>query len=108
LLSPNKPKPPPTPRAPKLATDPVILEAYLHANKHRVELQSSTLCGCFFCFRVFGFADITKWIDADQTALCPRCGIDAVLGSSSGQMINDAFLRRMHMHWFATSGTKYR
>jgi hypothetical protein len=108
VLSPNKPKLPSQPRAPKVAADPIILEAYLHANKHRVELQRSTSCGCFFCFRLFGFDDITKWIDANQTALCPRCGIDAVLGSSSGHIINDAFLRRMHMHWFATSGTKYR
>ena len=108
MLSPNKPKQPPQPRTPKAAADPIILEAYLHANKHRTELQSSAACGCFFCFKQFGFVDITKWIDANQTALCPRCGIDAVLGSSSGHVISDSFLRKMHMHWFATSGTKYR
>jgi hypothetical protein len=106
MLNPNKPKP--APRAPKAPPDPTVLAAYLHATKHRSELQTSDKCGCFFCFRLFGFTDITKWIDSNQTALCPRCGIDAVLGSSSGYVITDQFLRRMHLHWFATSGTKYR
>jgi hypothetical protein len=108
MLNENKPKTPPQPRAPKVATDPAILEAYGHAKNHRAELQSSTSCGCFFCFRLFGFGDITNWIDAKQTALCPRCGVDAVLGSSSTYMIKEPFLRKMHLHWFATSGTKYR
>jgi hypothetical protein len=104
----NRPKRPIQPRLPKTAPDPVVLEAYLHAKRHRVELQSSEQCGCFFCFRLFPFGDITRWIDANETALCPGCGIDAVLGSSSGYVIRDSFLRRMHLHWFATTGTKYR
>jgi hypothetical protein len=100
MFSPTKPKLPPQPREPKPATDPMLLGAHLHANKHRAELETSTSCACFFCFGLFAFGDITKWIDADQTALCPRCGIDAVLGSSSGYTIKNTFLRRMHMHWF--------
>ena len=108
MLNPNKPKHVPQPRAPKPPPDPTVLEAHAHANKHRSELQASTHCGCFFCFRQFGFGDITKWIDANQTALCPKCGIDAVIGSSSGYVISDVFLRKMHLHWFATSGSKFR
>jgi hypothetical protein len=81
--------------------DPICVAAHKHASRHRAELQTSGACGCFFCFRQFGFAEIAHWIDGNQTALCPRCGIDAVIGSGSGFLINDGFLRRMHRQWFA-------
>jgi hypothetical protein len=74
--------------------------AHVHSSAHRAELAASTACGCFFCFRIFPFADIVRWTDTNQTALCPRCGIDAVLGDASGFPIDDTFLRSMHRHWF--------
>ncbi len=79
----------------------ICIEAHKHASKHRAELDNSALCGCFFCFRTFQIADVTAWTDANQTALCPRCGVDAVLGSASGHTIDDRFLRRMHQHHFS-------
>jgi hypothetical protein len=82
---------------------PVPLEyttAKEHASKHRVELEASERCGCFFCFRQFPTATIKQWVDANQTALCPHCGIDAVIGSAHTVM-NDRFLRKMHGHYFA-------
>jgi hypothetical protein len=81
--------------------------AHVHSSAHRDELATSTSCGCFFCFRIFGYKEIDRWIDGNQTALCPKCGIDAVLGDASGFPIGDAFLRRMHRHWF-TMHTKHR
>ena len=75
--------------------------ALVHASKHREELDRSTRCACFFCFRSFATADITAWIDKNQTALCPRCGLDSVLGTASGHILDDRFLRRMHQHHFA-------
>jgi len=75
-------------------------EAYKHASKHRVELEASARCGCFFCFRTFPPASIKAWIDASQTALCPSCGVDSVIGNASSQRIDDAFLRKMHVHYF--------
>jgi hypothetical protein len=74
--------------------------AHVHASAHREELASSNQCACYFCFRTFGFADIVRWTDGNQTALCPKCGIDAVLGDASGFAIDERFLRRMHDHWF--------
>ncbi|MEP6864202.1 MAG: cytoplasmic protein [Deltaproteobacteria bacterium] len=77
------------------------IEAYTRASKHRVELDNSALCGCFFCFRTFATADIKAWIDGAQTALCPKCGIDAVIGSASGYTIDNGFLRQLHTHYFS-------
>ena len=83
------------------AVDPQLTEARQHASRHRVELEASARCGCFFCFRTFPPASIKAWIDASQTALCPGCGVDSVIGSASSHRIDDAFLRRMHGQFFS-------
>jgi hypothetical protein len=77
--------------------------AHKHASRHRAEIESSSRCGCFFCFRSFASTDIKVWIDSNQTALCPRCGVDSVIGTASQHRIDDAFLRGMHAHFFSTS-----
>lgn len=74
-----------------------FIAAHKHSSKHRAQLEASNACACFFCFRKFGHAEIKKWVDAGQTALCPHCGIDSVLGNASVR-IDDAFLRNMHQH----------
>ncbi len=78
-----------------------FIAAKEHTSRHRAELNASTRCGCFFCFRTFAATDVKAWIDTDTTALCPHCGVDSVLGDASGHSISDGFLRRMHQHYFA-------
>ena len=60
--------------------------AQVHASKHRVEIEASEQCGCFFCFRTFAPSAIKSWTDGNQTALCPHCGVDSVLGSAYTQL----------------------
>jgi NTP pyrophosphatase (non-canonical NTP hydrolase) len=40
--------------------------------------------------------EIFEWIDNGVTALCPKCGIDAVLPYNLG----DTVLKQMHDYWF--------
>lgn len=80
--------------------DPSHIKAHKHSSIHRVELKASTFCGCFYCLAVFPPNEITQWIDDDQTALCPKCEIDSVIGSASGFPITPDFLMRVHDHWF--------
>jgi len=54
---------------------------------------------------MFSPNEIAEWIDGDQTAMCPKCGIDAVIGSYTGYPINGDFLGKMQEHWFY-SGSK--
>lgn len=74
--------------------------AKAQASRHRAAITASTRCACFFCFRTFPSSSIKAWIDASTTALCPGCGIDAVLGDASVESIADGFLRRMHQYHF--------
>ena len=42
-----------------------------------------------------------EWIIDDQlTGLCPYCGIDSVIGESSGYPITKEFLEKMRNYWF--------
>lgn len=79
----------------------LCIAAHKHSSRHREEIEASARCGCFFCFRIFRSQDIKAWIDANQTALCPKCGVDSVIGSASNHRLDDVFLRTMHRHFFS-------
>ena len=79
--------------------------AHQHSSNHRKQIEKSQLCGCFYCLKLFHPAKITEWVDEDkdevgQTALCPYCGIDSVIGSSSGIPLTRDFLYGMQQVWF--------
>jgi hypothetical protein len=74
--------------------------AHKHSFKNRDEVEKSELCACFYCEKNFIFAAITEWVDDDQTAMCPFCGIDSVLGSACGFELSKDFLHRMNERWF--------
>lgn len=80
--------------------DPDLGRAHEHCIRHRAEVEASEICGCFYCLSTFPPTEIVEWIDDGQTALCPRCPVDAVLGSASGLPITRGFLERMHERWF--------
>ena len=46
--------------------------------------------------------EITRYADDNSigTAICPYCGVDAVIGESSGLPITKTFLEKMHNKWF--------
>ncbi len=78
-----------------------IRQAHAFCGGHRAQLLQDERCGCFYCLHIFSPIEITDWIDTDGvTALCPHCGIDAVIGESSGYPVTAEFLRQMRRYWF--------
>jgi NAD-dependent SIR2 family protein deacetylase len=77
-----------------------IQAAHKHSIHHRAEIMLSTLCGCFHCFATFSPSDVSEWTDQEDTALCPKCGIDSVIGDRAGFPISREFLQTMKAHWF--------
>ncbi len=59
-------------------------------------------CQCFYCLETFHAEQVTRWIDDGQTALCPKCGIDAVLPAGATH-ISDALIRKLQSIYFGTS-----
>ena len=79
--------------------------AHSHSINHRDELLKSEKCGCFYCKKIFTPSEIKEWVDENEkgignTALCPFCGIDSVIGDASGYIIDANFLAMMHRAWF--------
>ena len=65
-------------------------------------LKTSRQCACFFCNNLFPACEITEWCcDAQgNTALCPYCGIDSVIGDAAKYPLTPEFILAMHRYWF--------
>ncbi len=89
-----------------------LLAAYRYVSNNWTQIQASQRCGCCSCLQIFPPDEIVAWSGLDmnniddpqaignQTALCPRCGNEAVLGDKSGFPIQAGFLLRMNEAWF--------
>jgi hypothetical protein len=85
--------------------DKLLSEIHGTSANHRSLIERSDICGCFYCRRMFAASEITAWTDTDdrgvgQTALCPHCGIDAVIGSGSGHRITPELLADLRRRFF--------
>ena len=69
--------------------EPDHVDAHRFCINNKRALMENTLCGCFYCMRIFKPESITEWTRDwhDFTALCPHCGIDSVIGENSGYPI---------------------
>jgi hypothetical protein len=86
-----------------MAEEYPTIAAHRKSSNHRDEILASALCGCFYCCETFSPLEIEEWVDEDTTALCPRCGIDSVIGAASGYPIDKGFLGAMRRHWFGNA-----
>ncbi len=97
---------------PKDANTPDYIVAHEKSFLNSDEIEASDICGCFYCISTFKPEEITIWWDSlegipeyldnafSQTATCPNCGIDSVIGSASGYLINKEVLTKMKSYWF--------
>ena len=74
-------------------------QLHRHTRANQLELEASEVCGCIACERIYFPSEIVRWLE-NGTALCPHCGVDAVVGSASGIPIIPGVLRRAHERWF--------
>ena len=79
-----------------------IIAAHALCSNNKAMLLKDKKCGCFYCLSIFEPSEINEWIKdtADDTALCPYCGIDSVIGESSGYPLTTEFLSEMKQYWF--------
>jgi len=63
--------------------------------------------GVFYCLETFAPSEISTWVPESgggETAVCPRCQIDSVIGSASGVNMSDDFFAEMAGYWFDAAG----
>lgn len=76
-----------------------------HTFRNKNELKESVLCACFCCLEIFSPQDIQIWADRGETAICPYCNLDSVIGDQSGYPITSELLQGLHDKHFLTSCT---
>ena len=54
----------------------LLLQLYIYRN----DLEKDCKCGCFYCLKIFNPSVIDGWWDHEDTAVCPYCRIDSVIG----------------------------
>jgi hypothetical protein len=99
---------------------PDLVELHGHSFRNSSEVRASAMCGCFACLNTFPSGDIVEWWDRERsmqsesnlactdegmTAVCPRCGFDAVLGNQCGRELTGELLAQMQKMWFAEPET---
>lgn len=71
------------------------------SSDHRKEVLRVAYVCCFYCLQNYKPKEIKEWCDKGETALCPKCGIDAVLPFHMGTEA----LQEMHDRWFKKGKT---
>ena len=79
--------------------EPDYIAAHKYCMFNRRFIEKDKRCGCFHCLKVFDTKEL-EWVDFGLTALCPYCGIDAVIGESAGYPLTEEFLKKMNAYWF--------
>ena len=77
--------------------------ARTHCTGNRRELESSVQARCIYCTQTFAPDKIVEWItdSSSESAVCPHCDVDAVIGSASGiPLQDDQLFADLRKHWF--------
>ena len=77
-----------------------IIKAHQYSSNNIKILQNDNKCGCFYCLKIFSPKEIKEYLENEGTAICPYCGIDSIIGESSGYPITKYFLEAMYHYWF--------
>jgi hypothetical protein len=80
-------------------TEELIKNLSNYSKRNKVYIDASEKCGCYFCLKIFKPKDIKEWTDKGETAICPFCSVDSVIGDSTSK-IESEFLEQASKYWF--------
>lgn len=80
-----------------------LVLAHQNCRHNRALLRKSDFCGCYQCGEIFKPSCLLAedWTDGGETALCPYCGMDSIIGDAAGFPISEGFLHEMKEHRFS-------
>lgn len=68
---------------------------------NKARLADAKDCGCFHCLSHFPASAAEYWDDeGGETAVCPECGVDSVIGEYDNKRVSDDLLRAMNERFF--------
>lgn len=78
-----------------------LKDAHRHTSHNRREVDASKFCCCISCRTFFKPSEIDCYADEGDTAICPYCDCDAVLGDACGIKLTDELLEDLHQKYFS-------
>lgn len=86
-----------------MSRSPLLAQLHALSSHHRAVVETSR-CSCFYCLARFEGSEVKQWVDGGQTAVCPRCFIDAVLPEAGLPVpLSEEVLAEMNTAYFASS-----
>ena len=70
------------------------------AMKNRKMIEQSSLVGCYSCCKIFDSKDVKEYTDRNETALCPHCNVDCLVGNQCGFVLEESILIKARQYWF--------
>lgn len=70
-----------------------------HTIENKKQVLASQTCRCANCLATFSGAEVTEFTDKGKTAVCPKCGVEAVLPDCV-EGLDDQLLQEIHDYWF--------
>lgn len=81
-----------------------LMKAHKDILANKLDVVNSTICGCIVCLETFSPTQISEWViepnKKDETAVCPKCKMDCVLGSKY-PITDKSFLQAMHNYFIS-------
>lgn len=90
----------PSNRAYSYEKESLLKHLHTYSSHNRKWVDTSMVCHCFSCKRQVPREDVVRFIDDGQTALCPICGVDALLPDGIDEPLDEVILSEMHEYWF--------
>lgn len=60
-----------------------------YAFQNRQDVQRSEKVGCWHCIQIYNANEVKDYTDNGETAICPKCGIDAVLPTADLELTEE-------------------
>ena len=70
-----------------------------YSKNNKTYIENSDKCACYFCLNTFSPQEIEEWTDNGQTAICPKCKVDSVVGDSTTNL-DKQFIEKASKYWF--------
>jgi hypothetical protein len=86
----------------RMKKDPKLIALHSHASNNEIEILKSKTCSCFFCRQTYSARLVNDWINDARgvTAICPECGMDAVLGDAGGEADRQSLFKEMNLAYY--------
>ena len=77
-----------------------LVKLHKCATNNRKDIETSDMCGCFYCKEIFYAGDVTEWTDDGNTAICPHCGVDSVICNKKDYVVTPEDLELLNKYYF--------